>query len=181
MKHELNIQTIAHQSGMEQDEKTTALHQRHWLSIRRCTALLGKQCDGGALVEVALTFPILLMVLSGVCAFGLAFNNELTLTNAVGAGAQYLQLIRSTTTDPCADTLNAIEAAAPYLKSTNLTLTLNMNGVSVTANSCSGDQTDLVQGSPITVTATYPCALPVYAMGFTQACQLTAKVSEYEY
>lgn len=181
MKRELNIQKAGSKSGLERDGTTARAHAGLWTTIRHCAALLGIQSEGGALVEVALTFPILLMVISGLCAFGLAFNNELTLTNAVGAGAQYLQLIRTTTSDPCADTLGAIEAAAPYLKATNITLTLNMNGTSVTGSSCSGDQTDLVQGSAVTVTATYPCALPVYAMGFTQACQLTAKVSEYEY
>jgi Flp pilus assembly protein TadG len=181
MKRQLNTETIGSKSDLEEDGKTTAAQVRRQASICRCAALLGKQSEGGALVEVALTFPLLLMVISGLCAFGLAFNNELTLTNAVGAGAQYLQLIRTTTTDPCADTLGAIEAAAPYLKASNITLTLNMNGATVTGGSCSGDQTDLVQGSAVTVTATYPCALPVYAMGFTQACQLTAKVSEYEY
>ena len=52
--------------------------------------------------------PLLLLVFTGIFDFGIAYYNQLTLTQAVGAGAQYLQQIRTSTTDPCADTLTAI-------------------------------------------------------------------------
>jgi Flp pilus assembly protein TadG len=130
---------------------------------------------------MALILPPLLALLTAMCTFGVAFSNELTLTNAVGAGAQYLQLIRTTTTDPCADTLAAIEGAAPNLKPSGISLSFSLNTTSVSGNSCPGDQTYLKQGQPITVAATYPCALAIYGTAFTNACQLSAKVSEYEY
>jgi Flp pilus assembly protein TadG len=150
-------------------------------SGRRLLALLRAGEQGSALIEIALILPMLMVLITGLCAFGVAFNNELTLTSAVGSGAQYLQLIRTSTTDPCADTINAIESAAPSLKSSSISLTLNLNGTSVSGNSCSGDQSYLVQGAPITVSATYPCTLPIYGTKFATACQLSAKVSEYEY
>lgn len=136
---------------------------------------------GSALVEFALILPAMLAVITAICTFGIAFSNELTLTNAVGAGAQYLQLIRTTTSDPCADTLSAIEAAAPNLKPSSISLSFSLNGTTVRGNSCAGDQSYLVQGQPITVSATYPCALAIYGTTFSSACQLSAKVSEYEY
>jgi Flp pilus assembly protein TadG len=148
---------------------------------RLIRALLHSREEGSALVEIALVLPMLLGVLTAICAFGVAFNNELTLTSAVGAGAQYLQLIRTTTTDPCKDTLTAIEGAAPNLTPGSITLSFSLNGTAVSGNTCSGDQSDLVQGEPITVTAKYPCALPIYGTKFSTACQLSAKVTEYEY
>jgi Flp pilus assembly protein TadG len=133
------------------------------------------------LVEIALVLPILLAIVTAICAFGVAFNNQLTLTSAVGAGAQYLQLIRTSTTDPCASTLTAMENAAPNLTPSSISLTITMDGTTVTGDTCAGDQSDLVQGQPVTVSATYPCALPIYGSSFSTACQLSAKVTEYEY
>jgi Flp pilus assembly protein TadG len=143
--------------------------------------LFGTSEDGSALVEIALVMPVMMMVLTAICTFAIGFNNQLTLTSAVGSGGQYLQLIRTTTSDPCADTLAAIKSAAPSLTSSNLTLSFNLNGTAVSGNTCAGDQTYLSQGQPVTVTAKYPCALGIYATKFTTGCQLSASVTEYEY
>jgi Flp pilus assembly protein TadG len=137
--------------------------------------------EGSTLVEFALILPAFMMLITALCTFAIAFSNELTLTSAVGSGAQYLQLIRTTTTNPCADTLTAIESAAPSLTPASISLTFSFNGTNVTGNTCSGDQSYLIQGQPITVSATYPCTLQIYAVRFTSACQLSAKVTEYEY
>ncbi len=154
--------------------------RRTWIRTR---AFLRRGEEGSALVEIALIMAPLMAIITAICAFGVAFSNQLTLTNAVGAGAQYLQLIRTTTTDPCKDTLTAIENAAPNLTPSSLTLTVTMDGVTPTqtGNSCSGTEGDLVPGTPVTVTATYPCALPIYGTTFSSGCQLSAKVTEYEY
>jgi len=156
-------------------------HQKHKLTSRRFFALLRRGEMGSVLVEMALTMPMLLAVITAICSFAVAFNNQLTLTTAVGTGGQYLQLIRTTTTDPCADTLTAIENAAPSLKPSSISLSFNLNGTSVTGNSCAGDQSYLVQGEPVTVTAKYPCALAIYGTKFTTGCQLSAAVTSYEY
>jgi Flp pilus assembly protein TadG len=148
--------------------------------IRSCAMLLKGESRGSALIETALALPLLLMILTGVCVFAVAFNNELALTGGVGAGGQYLQLIRTSSTDPCKDTLTAIENAAPNLTPANITLSFSFNGTAVSGNSCPGDETDLVQGQPATVTATYPCSLAMYGKTFS-GCQLSAKVTEYEY
>lgn len=154
---------------------------------RRAFAFLRTGEEGSALVEIALTVPILMAVITGICTFAIGFNNQLTLTSAVGAGAQYLQLIRTSSTNPCADTLAAIENAAPSLTPANISLSFSLDGVPVTGNSCPGDQVDLVQGEPVTVTAKYPCVLsimspgPAYGWNFVSSCQLSAKVTEYEY
>lgn len=147
---------------------------------RRSQVLLRRGEVGSQLVELAVVMPILLALITGICSFGLAFNHELTLTNAVGAGGQYLQLIRTTTTDPCADTFSAIGNAAPGLTAGSISLSFNLNGTTVTGNSCPGDQSYLTSGAPVTVSATYPCSLSIVGSRFS-VCQLSAKVTEYEY
>jgi Flp pilus assembly protein TadG len=152
---------------------------------RRALLLSGEQ--GQAMVELTLTLPAMLMVMTAIFTFGIAFNNQVTLNNAVGLGGQYLSSIRNTTSDPCADTLKAIEAAAPNLTAANITLTITINGTAEAGNTCAGATSTLfaAQGDPVTVKATYPCVLsimtPAYGPKFISNCLLVAKVTEYEY
>ncbi len=160
--------------------------QPHRKSCRIVARCLGEE-KGNSLVEFTLTLPILMAVLMAIFEFGIAFNNQLQLTQAVGAGAQYLQTIRATTTDPCADTIKTIENSAPTLLPKSITLTLTMNGTPVSGSSCSGDQSDLGQGEPVTVNATYPCNITIFNINigwiksWKFSCNLSAQVTEYEY
>jgi Flp pilus assembly protein TadG len=149
----------------------------------RIRALFSHGDEGGALIEIALTVPVLLGLVTGICTFGIAFSNQLSLTQAVGVAGQYLSQIRSTSTNPCADAFTALKNAAPNLTSSSISMTVIMNGTTPTqtGNSCSGAQTNLVQGSSVSVQATYPCTLAIYGLRFASGCQLSAKVTEYEY
>jgi Flp pilus assembly protein TadG len=154
----------------------------------RRRALLRSGEQGQAMVELTLTMPALLMVMTGIFTFAIAFNNQVTLTDAVGIGGQYLSSIRSTTSNPCADTLTAIENAAPNLTAANIGLSITINnGTPVTGSTCAGATSTLVaaQGDPVIVKATYPCFLsimtPAYGPKFISNCQLSATVAEYEY
>jgi Flp pilus assembly protein TadG len=153
-----------------------------------CASARGRRLwdeHGNMLVEIAIAMPVLLLIFTGIFDFGIAYNNQLTLNQAVGAGAQYLQQIRTSTSDPCADTLTAIENAAPTLTASKISLTLNLNGTPETnKTTCSGAQQYLAEQEPVTVTATYPCSLPiVFTRGSTwvSTCSLTATVTEFEY
>ncbi len=137
--------------------------------------------EGSVLVELAVALPMLMLLITGVFSFAAAYSNQLTLTQAVGSGGQYLQQIRSSTTDPCKDVLTQIENSAPSLTPSSITLTLTLDGKSVPGNSCSGDQSYLIQGAPVTVNATYPCNLYAFSKNFGTSCQLSAQVTEYEY
>ena len=86
----------------------------------RARAALAKSEEGGALVEVALTVPVLLGVMTGIITFAIAYSNQLTLTQAVGSAGQYLAQIRTSTTNPCADTFTALKNAAPGLNSAKI-------------------------------------------------------------
>jgi Flp pilus assembly protein TadG len=154
----------------------------------RTLARWGREEDGNAIVEFALTAPILIAVLMAIFEFGIAFYNQLTLTQAVGSGAQYLQTLTSSgTTDPCASTLTAIENSAPLLVPASLSLTVSINGTQVGGKTCSGDQSDLAQGVPVTVSATYPCNITIFGINLNGLskwsfnCNLSAQVTEYEY
>ena len=46
------------------------------------------------MVEMALVLPVLLLVITGILIFGLAFNNYLLLTEATSVGARTLAISR---------------------------------------------------------------------------------------
>ncbi|MGB6690349.1 MAG: TadE/TadG family type IV pilus assembly protein [Terracidiphilus sp.] len=151
-------------------------------SVRSCARLLRSE-EGGPIIEFAFVLPMMMVCLTGIFTFGVAIYNALVLTQATGAGAQYLQQIRTTATDPCANTLSAIETAAPNLKPSSIGLSISIDGgTPVTASTCASQLTNLsaAQGEPVTVSTTYPCSLLVYGLKLG-GCQLSAKVTEYEY
>jgi Flp pilus assembly protein TadG len=139
---------------------------------------------GQAMVEMALVLPILLLVVTGILTFGLAFNNYVLLTEATSIGARTLAISRGATTDPCATASSAIIAAAPLLSSANLSYTFVLNGTTYTGSSCSsgssttGAAANLVQGANVVVTVTYPCSLAVYGANYAPHCSLQAQMTE---
>lgn len=142
--------------------------------------------EGNILVELALILPTCMMVLTGIFSFAFAYSNELMLTNAVGSGATYVQQNAHYTTDPCNDAITQIEAAAPSLIASNITLTLTINnGTPVTANSCQSSASTLnsatTAGIPVNVSATYPCNIHVLNFTISPTCKLTAQSTEYVY
>lgn len=76
-----------------------------------------KSRKGQALVETALTLPILLLVVMGIIEFGRIFNAELIVSNAAREGARYA----------------ALHSTDAQIQTTvqNLTPTLNQNNISV--------------------------------------------------
>jgi Flp pilus assembly protein TadG len=147
---------------------------------------LKRACDeeGQAMIEMALALPILLLVLTGILTFGLAFNNYVLLTEATSIGARTLAISRGATTDPCATASSAVIAAAPLLTPANLSFTFVLNGASYTGTSCSsgssttGAAASLVQGANALVTVTYPCSLIVYGANYAPHCSLQAQMTE---
>jgi Flp pilus assembly protein TadG len=156
---------------------------------QRRRALLRSGEQGQAMLETALILPAWLAILTAIFTFAVAFNNQLILTSAVGSGAEYLQTRRSVTSDPCADTIAAIEDAAPNFTAANIGLTLNIGGTVYTGQSCTSALSTFqgAQGDAVSVKATYPCLLsimsmnPAYGSRFVSNCQLSAKVTEYQY
>ena len=97
--------------------------------------------EGQALVEFALIAPLVLMLLFGVIQFGIAFNQSITLTDAVRAGARAAIVAGPTGADAAAR--KAVISAGGALDATQLS-----SGITVT-----------VSGSDVTVTAVYPYSI----------------------
>jgi Flp pilus assembly protein TadG len=125
------------------------------------------------------------MVLTGIFAFGIAFNNYVMLTDATNIGGRTLAISRGATTDPCATASSAVIAAAPLLTPARLSFSFNLNGASYSGTTCSSSSTgtgaagNLVQGSNAVITVTYPCNVVVYATNVVPNCLLTAQVTEW--
>jgi Flp pilus assembly protein TadG len=147
-------------------------------------ARLLKTDEGGPLLEFAFVLPMMMACLTGIFAFGVAIYSAINLTQATGQAAQYLQSVTATTADPCSDAMTTIENAAPTLKSSNITLSLSLNGGSATTgNSCTSlasSFNDAANGSYFTLSASYPCSLLVYGINLG-SCRLASKNTYYIY
>jgi Flp pilus assembly protein TadG len=75
--------------------------------------------NGQTMTEFALVLPLLALLLFGVIQFGIAFNNYITLTDAVRAGARKGAVARHLS-DPEGKVDTAVRAAATDLKSSDL-------------------------------------------------------------
>lgn len=156
------------------------------LSIRESApkAWIDGEDAGSSLIEFALTLPPLLLIVTGIMAFGVATNNYIMLNNATAIGARQLAVSRGQITDPCSVASGAILAASPNMTSSKFTFSYVLNSTPYTGTSCSSTTTtsgaagNLVTGQPITVTATYPCSLRTYNFNFAPTCNLQASVTE---
>ncbi len=103
---------------------------------------------GQTMTEFALVLPLLVMLLFGVIQFGIAFNNYITLTDAVRAGARKGAVSRHTT-NPAAGTVQQVKNAATDLKPADLQ-------ISVTST--------WQHGEDVTVTASYPYSISLLGL-----------------
>jgi Flp pilus assembly protein TadG len=98
--------------------------------------------QGQTATEFAIVLPILALLLFGVIQFGILFNNYVTLTDAVRAGARKAAVSRQSG-NPNGDAIAAVRAAGDTLDQSKLT-------VSVTPG------TPWTHGNQVTVHAEYP-------------------------
>ena len=190
MKTQIDFDGIARwlRRAVNRPATATEAHAETRSPGRRRRALLRSGEQGQSMVEFALVMPAMLAVITATFTFSLAFYQQMTLNSAVGAAAMDVQTIRQTTSDPCADTLTALKAAAPSFTVANIGLTVTINnGTPISGHNCTGATSTLLaaQNDPVTVTATYPCFLsimtPAYGPKFISNCQLSATVTELEY
>lgn len=139
---------------------------------------------GGALVETAVSIPLLFMIFVGIFSFSMVLNQKLQLAEAVSVGGRFLAVDRGDN-DPCASAAAKIYAAAPGLSQSKLSLTFTLNGVSTSGASCPGSaggaNANMVSGDNAQISATYPCSFyffSAFGSKFTTACSLTSTVTE---
>jgi len=139
---------------------------------------------GASVIEVALVMPILLLVVTGICTFGIALNNYLMLTDATSIGARLLAISRNQTTDPCAYTVPAVYNAAPLLTQSSFSFTwvfTEPNGTvdgTYTGTSCTKAAAYMQPSEAAQMTVTYPCSLAVYGVNYSPGCTLKAQTTE---
>jgi Flp pilus assembly protein TadG len=146
---------------------------------------------GQALLEMAIMLPILLLLVTGIATFGLAYSNYLSLTDAVYIAGQQLAVSRAQTTNPCSLVGTTIQAALPAgMVPGNVTITLILNGVQygayagTAASTCSsssnttGAAGNLVQGQNAEIIASYPCNLSVYGHNIAPTCNIGTQITE---
>lgn len=128
--------------------------------ITRKRAALQNQ-RGQTLVEFALVLPLIAILLFGVIQFGIAFNNYVTLTDAVRAGARKAAVSRQTG-DPVGNATAAVYSSAADLSASNLNVSVS---------------SDWQPGDPVTVTATYPYSINLLGV-VVKTGSLSSKTTE---
>lgn len=110
---------------------------------------------GQTLVEFALVLPLLALVLFAVIQFGIVYNNYISLTDAVRAGARRGAVSRFVA-DPTATTQQAvIDAASPDLQASS---------PCTDGNVCVTVSSDWQPGDTVTVQATYPYSINLFGI-----------------
>jgi Flp pilus assembly protein TadG len=127
------------------------------------STILRSDSEGGALVEMAVTMPLVMIIMTGIFSFSLALYQKVQLTEAVSNAGHVLATDRGDN-DPCATVTNAIYNATPNLKSSLLTIQITLNGaVQSPSSSCAAPGTapnpNLKQGTNAQVLVGYPTTL----------------------
>jgi Flp pilus assembly protein TadG len=100
--------------------------------------------QGQTMTEFALVLPVLALLLFGVMQFGILFNNYVTLTDGVRAGARKAAVSRQAS-NPTGDTIDAVKKSAGGLD-------WSRAGASISVT----PSPPWAHGSEVTVEATYP-------------------------
>jgi Flp pilus assembly protein TadG len=145
--------------------------------IKRLRESLAHHEQGGALVETAVSMPIILLVMTGIFSFSVALHQKLALAEAVAAGGRVLAVERGDT-DPCQKATDAIYAAAPTLNKSNLKISYVLDGAAVGSNvTTCPDNPNMTPGRAAQITATYPIAVSIYGKSFGNL-SLQTQISE---
>jgi Flp pilus assembly protein TadG len=109
-----------------------------------------KDEHGQTMAEFAIVLPLLALLLFSIVQFGIVFNQYVTLTDAVRAGARKAAVSRNLS-DPEGATEAQVVAAATDLDPAGLEVTVSPPSPWTT-------------GSDVTVTATYPYSISLFGV-----------------
>lgn len=121
---------------------------------------------GSALIEVAITTPVLVMMIVAIMRFGAAYNYQIVLTDAARAGARQLAISRGTSGDICNTAGTKIRNAASTLASSRITMRMTVNGSPSTAAAgslpaCNNAGTTMAVNADVSVSLSYPCSFQI--------------------
>ena len=116
---------------------------------------------GQTMTEFALALPLLALLLFGVIQFGIAFNNYITLTDAVRAGARKGAVARHLS-DPEGATVSQVRTAATDLKPADLAVDV---------------ESSWEPGEEVRVSASYPYSISLLGLVVKKG-RLTSETTE---
>jgi Flp pilus assembly protein TadG len=116
---------------------------------------------GQTLTEFALVLPLLLFLLLAILQLGIAFNNYISLTEAVRVGARKGAVARQLS-DPEAAVAAEVRDSAAELKAADVDVTVTSSWA---------------RGEDVTVTATYPYSINLLGV-VVKSGELTSKAKE---
>jgi Flp pilus assembly protein TadG len=116
---------------------------------------------GQTMAEFAIVLPVLCLVFFGIFQFGVLFNNYVTLTDAVRAGARTAAVSRDDA-DPVGAATTSVRNSGADLNQANLNVTVTSSWTA---------------GSDVTVTATYPYSISLLGLVVTSGT-LISKTTE---
>ena len=143
--------------------------------VRTC---LKSEEEGAALVEFGVVFPLMMIFIMAIFSFGIALNNYIQLTDAVGIAGRALAISQGQTTDPCNTVATALYAAAPGLTQSKLSFSYTINGVAYSGTTCTSAVSNLKVGVNATITATYPLNISIWGSNPASGRQLSASITE---
>jgi Flp pilus assembly protein TadG len=148
--------------------------------VARVRRFVVSDSEGGALVEMAVTVPLVFLIMTGIFSFSTCLYQKIQLAEAVSNAGHYLAVARGDH-DPCATATNSILNGSPGLSTSLLTVTLSQNGTTLPA-SCPGSGTNgasstLIQGANVQVNATYQTGLAVYGTPYS-SINLGSQITE---
>jgi Flp pilus assembly protein TadG len=117
--------------------------------------------QGQSMTEFALVLPILVILLFGVIQFGITFNNYITLTDAVRAGARKGTVSRHLQ-NPNAAVVQSVRDAATDLRQSDLNVSVNSSWQ---------------HGEDVTVTGSYPYSISLLGL-VVKSGRLTSTTKE---
>lgn len=145
--------------------------------------------EGSALIEITLSLPILLALLTGAASISMGLYSFQQLGNAATAGAQVLASEQGLTADPCATAVTSVTGTLPGWDPSKLTYTLSITDSSGTphsygpttgsAFSCAAGAADMASNEPLTLTVSYAYTwLPILNFTFSPSSKLTSTQAE---
>jgi Flp pilus assembly protein TadG len=158
MKREVSGREMSNMLELLHGDKRTSFNEIVWVRPltpgRKLRAFFGASEEGSQLVEMALMFPILLVLLTGMASFGMALYSQqqlgLATANAVQAAATGASI---STANPCQTIETNVSNSLPGWTATSISYSftvyyLESNGTTVTStneswtgtgySSCSG-------------------------------------------
>jgi hypothetical protein len=190
---EQSEQTIALKSGSNRDVASAGIRKEHRSIGSRIRALLRTGEEGGAILEMAFTMPLLMVALTGMYSVTMALVNYEKLGSAVNNAAQQVAGGRSLITDPCATAATAVVSTLPNFTSTKFTYTLTLTDASGAVHlfgpttttsgnafTCPSGAADLAQNQPAAVAVSYAYSwIPVYLQNLSGNITATATQMVY--